>query len=189
MLLMYEKIDIHLGINGIHTLFLDTFFTYVTYLGDGITTSIAVIIVGILAFKRHRYATFVLGWVTLILVGVFSQLLKRAVFPEASRPAKFIGEQLLYLVPDVEIHSANSFPSGHTTAAFAFFAFVTMVFFKNNKLMQFVMAMVAVLIGYSRMYLSQHFLEDVVTGAVLGLICYALAHWFVSMFPFGKTLN
>lgn len=185
-ILLNEKTAIHLAINAIHSPYLNAFFKYYTYVGDGATTALAVLILGFIAFKKLKYTPFILGWLTLIFCGVFSQALKRLVYPEAKRPLSYIGENLLYLVPDVDVHSANSFPSGHTTAAFGFFACVAILFFKANKSMQLFMAFLAILVGYSRMYLSQHFLEDVVAGALLGLLSFMLAYWIVSLLPGSK---
>lgn len=184
ILLTGDKVAIHLAINGVHTPFLDTFFTYWTYVGDGIFTAISALLIVLIVFKKYRYSTFVFGAIALVLCGIFSQFLKRAIFPDASRPLKYIGDNILYLVPDIEVHMSNSFPSGHTTAAFTFFAFASLALFRENKIMQFFMALFAILVGYSRMYLSQHFLEDVVTGAVLGIFTYFVAYWIVSLLPF-----
>ena len=115
-----------------------------------------------------------MGLGSLITAGILSQSIKRIFFDDALRPARFIGEDQLYLIPDVGIHHFHSFPSGHTTAGFAFLAFIAFTYFSENKLMQVILALIAVLIGYSRMYLSQHFLEDVVVGACLGLISFSI---------------
>lgn len=168
-ILTSTKSDIHLWINARHNDFFDLFFKYFTYLGDGGVTAIAILPLGLMIFKKYRSTPFIIGWGTMILCGVFAQVLKRLVFPGADRPLKFFGDHVLYLVPDLDIHMSNSFPSGHTTTAFGFYAFIAVFFASKKPWLQFVLAMTAVLVGYSRMYLSQHFLEDVVTGALLGI--------------------
>lgn len=187
-LITKEKVAIHFFINAHHYPFLDLLFKYGTDLGDGFVTAVLVLPIGVLMFKKYGYSTFVLGWSSLIFTGFLAQFLKRVVYPNAERPIKFIGEHLLYIVPDVEMHEMNSFPSGHTATAFAFFAFVTMVYFKKNQSMQLVMGLLAVFVGYSRMYLSLHFLEDVVAGACIGLVAYMLAHILVAILPFKKSI-
>lgn len=168
-----DKVQIHLAINEQHNSLLDPFFKYWTYIGDGIVAPFVILVLGIVYFKKNRFSTFILGGGTLIMAGITSQFLKRMFFDGALRPMEFIGAEKLYFIPGVHVHSIHSFPSGHTTAGFAFMAFIACLFFSNNKLMQMVLALVAVLIGYSRMYLSQHFLEDVVAGACLGLFSFA----------------
>ncbi len=62
----------------------------------------------------------------------------------------------------------NSFPSGHTMSAFALYAFVAFVI-PNKKLLGILLFFIALLVGISRIYLVQHFLEDVYLGAIIGV--------------------
>ena len=70
-----------------------------------------------------------------------------------------------------------SFPSGHTTLAFAGAAFTTMVFcqcYPNSKWNYAVAGVsfgVAALTGVLRMASGNHFFTDVLTGALIGTIC------------------
>jgi len=169
-----EKTGIHLAINAHHNQFFDYFFKYWTYVGDGVVAPIIVILLGVYAYKKDGVSALMLGLGSLVMAGILSQFLKRVFFSGALRPSEFIGADQLYLVPDVDVHAFHSFPSGHTTAAFAFLGFIACVFFAKNKLLQVVLAIMAVLVGYSRMYLSQHFLEDVVAGACLGILSFAI---------------
>jgi len=182
LLMTQDKIEIHLSINEKHNLFLDYFFSFWTHLGDGLFTFAAVVIIGLFAFKTYRYSTFALGISTLVLAGALSQLLKRVVFDDALRPKELIGAEKLYFVPGIDVHSLLSFPSGHAAAGFAFMGFVACLFFSKNKFAQLLLAITAVLIGYSRMYLSQHFLEDVVAGAILGILSFSIAFFVKGTF-------
>jgi membrane-associated phospholipid phosphatase len=180
LLFLNEKRELHLMINDLHASGLDVIFTYGTYLGDGLITAILVLPIGLILYKKYKVSTFVLGWLSLILTGVFAQTLKRVIFPLAERPKRFLAEDELYFVPGVDVYEWNSFPSGHTATAFAFFAFLSIAFFPKNRFMQGLFALIAVFVGYSRMYLSQHFLEDVVTGAIVGLSAYIIASLITS---------
>lgn len=188
IILLNDKTAIHLGINHQHYRFLDYFFTYATHLGDGLFAAIAVLLIGIFAFPTARAYVMVMGGTSLLFSGFIAQFLKRVIYPDAERPLKYIGEQLLYLVPDVEVHEMNSFPSGHTATAFAFFAFLAFITYKKPKFWQYIIVLVAVLVGYSRMYLSQHFLEDVVMGATVGIISFILAFSLVAIIPFKNRI-
>ncbi len=69
-----------------------------------------------------------------------------------------------------------SFPSGHTTASFAMLG---VAIFRGLPLFVVIpIAIIAVLIGFSRIYLRVHYLSDVVAGMVLGLTCGALSVLF-----------
>lgn len=183
LLLIFDKRDIHLTINKQYNDFFDTFFKYITYLGDGIFAAIAIIPLGLLLWRKHKWKTFTFGWITLIWTGIIAQSLKRLVFPDAERPLKYLGQEVLRLVSDVEVHSVHSFPSGHTACAFAFYGMIAVIISKQNKPIQSALFVVASLIGYSRMYLSQHFLEDVVFGAFVGIISLLLGYITYRVIP------
>lgn len=167
-----EKVAIHMEINSHHNSFFDSFFKYWTYAGDGVVIPVLIILIGVLSIKKYGLSILIAGLSTLILVGGLSQIFKRVLYADALRPYKLIGHDQLYYIPGLKVHSFHSFPSGHTTAGFAFFAIISCVYFSKNRLMQVILALLAALVGYSRMYLSQHFLEDVVAGASLGLFCF-----------------
>ncbi len=130
-----------------------------------------------LIFIKWRYllGLIITGIITLLMVG----LLKQVVFAGEPRPAKYFeNKHELRLVEGVKMNMINSFPSGHTTSAFACFGFLAFIVVHNwAKLLCFIAAGIA---GYSRIYLSQHFLEDVVAGAALGTSI-AILSYFIMM--------
>ena len=66
-----------------------------------------------------------------------------------------------------------SMPSGHTTATFAFAAAVTLVAVRVPRFRAAIAAVVfasAGLVGFARVFTNQHWLSDVVVGALLGSI-------------------
>jgi len=71
------------------------------------------------------------------------------------------------LVDGVEMHSRYSFPSGHTTSVFALFTLFS--FFLKKRRYAIVLFISCLLISFSRIYLSQHFLEDVLAGSLVGI--------------------
>ena len=61
----------------------------------------------------------------------------------------------------------HAFPSGHMVASTAFFG---VLFFVNWRI-GLVCLPIPLLIGFSRMYMTAHYLSDVVCAAVLGILC------------------
>lgn len=159
---LFTKAEIHLFSNQFHTLFFDQFFKFATYMGDGVVVIIAILI---MAFFKVRYGLYALtGY---LASGLITQLLKRLVFSDVSRPVKYFKDIAeLYLVPGVEVHSTKSFPSGHTTTAFAFFACLAVL--SHSRTAKLFMFVLALLTAYSRVYLSQHFLVDIFAGSIIG---------------------
>ncbi len=173
IVLFFSKAEIHLFSNQFHSPFFDGFFKNITFLGDGV---IIVIVAVVLALFRVRYGVFVLA--TYLGSGVFVQLMKRVLFSDVLRPKGYFKEIAeLYFVPGVDVHTSKSFPSGHTTSAFAFFACFAIL--SKNKNAQLYFFVLAILTGYSRIYLSQHFLIDVLVGSAIGtLTTYFMAPLF-----------
>lgn len=80
-----------------------------------------------------------------------------------NRPRPAVSDPTLIALEDARIHS---FPSGHTSSAFAL---ATSISLDHPK--WFVIApayLYASLVGYSRCYLGVHYPSDVIAGAVLG---------------------
>jgi len=165
----YPKGNIHLYFNQFHNNFGNYFFYNATYVGDGFAV---VGIVFLLCFLKYRFAILVA--LSNIASSLFTQLLKHTVFSNVVRPKKFFeGTDQLNFVPWVENYLYNSFPSGHTTAAFTTFFCLAMI--TENKLLKFLMLIIALTIGFSRIYLSQHFLNDVYAGSLIGVTISLLA--------------
>lgn len=157
-----EQLDLHLWINQLNHPITDTIFKYMTYLGDGI---FAALIILIIFFYKIRYA--VIGLIGVLGSGLFSQFLKRVVFDDHFRPSK-VFETIadLHFVDGVNLYSRHSFPSGHSTTAFALFLFLA--FLAPNKWMRYVCFAIALLTAFSRVYISQHFFEDIYIGSLIG---------------------
>lgn len=75
-------------------------------------------------------------------------------------------ENFVNLVPE---HDPNSFPSGHTNAAFAFALAVCMT--APKRWMKVAAVCMAVVMGLSRLYVGVHFPTDVLCGALAGPFC------------------
>lgn len=73
-----------------------------------------------------------------------------------------------------------SFPSGHTTDAFAFAVAAGLVYSKWYILLPGLIW--ATLVGISRMWLGVHFPSDVIAGAVLGTLCAMLYYWLIKKY-------
>ena len=159
----FTKIDIHLWINQFHAPWANYAFRFLTLMGDGIFLPVYLVI---MMFIRYRYM-FLLVLVFLIS-GLIVQILKRFVFDDYGRPAKIIGEANLYLVPGVKQLGRHSFPSGHSATAFGMM--FTFAYVLKNKWLKFGTFVLACLIAFSRVYLSQHFLIDTMVGSFIGFI-------------------
>jgi membrane-associated phospholipid phosphatase len=168
-----NKADTHLEFNSYHDSFFDIFFLYVTNLGDGLTAALVVIILLVVKFRL----ALIVGLANIISATI-TQTLKHTLFSDVVRPKKFFeGIHDLYFVPGVDNYLYNSFPSGHSTCAFSlYFSLALIVESKTYKLILFI---IAFLVGYSRIYLSQHFLQDVYAGSFIGVVTSLIVFYFI----------
>ena len=107
-------------------------------------------------------------WLAAQLVNGGATYFMKAVF---NRPRPAVSDPTLVALEDVRIHS---FPSGHTSSAFAL---ATSLSLDHPK--WFVIApayLYAALVGYSRCYLGVHYPSDVIAGAALGSASAWLTH-------------
>lgn len=147
----------------------DTLFLGATQLGEG--GFFVLIIIGCLFVKIEYSVMFTLAF---IISTICSQGLKMLFHTD--RPLAFFEKinHSWHFVDGVEVHIANSFPSGHTTTAFAIFTLIA--FIGSNKKISPLWIVVASLTGYSRSYLFQHFPEDILGGAIVGVVSSTVAY-------------
>ena len=180
-LFFIDQGDVVIALNRNHSPSLDFFFKYMTHVGDGMF--IAIVIMGWMVKNRYQGLLFA---VSTVLNALFIQYLKRGVF-NAPRPLKYLGKEGYHFVEGVVVNTDFSFPSGHTNGAFAFL--FSIAFFSRNRTVQVVCVILAMLTGVSRMYLFQHFLEDVVAGAGIAIVLNVLLYYIaIEKTPLGKKI-
>jgi len=161
--LVYTKAVIYFAVNSLYSPLADRLAPYVTDIGNGWT---AVAIAVILTLFNYRRALIVAS--SYAVTSLSAQILKY-IF-DAPRPKLYFKDQIskIHFVKAVEILSLHSFPSGHTVSAFTLAVIFT--YWSKNKAWGPVFLLIAVMVGYSRMYLSEHFFEDVTAGSVIGVV-------------------
>jgi len=161
--LVYTKAVIYFAVNSLYNPPADRLAPYVTDIGNGWT---AVAIAVILTLFNYRRALIVAS--SYAVTSLSAQILKY-IF-DAPRPKLYFKDQIskIHFVKAVEILSLHSFPSGHTVSAFTLAVIFT--YWSKNKAWGPVFLLIAVMVGYSRMYLSEHFFEDVTAGSVIGVV-------------------
>ncbi len=175
LLLYFPKAQLHIIFNKANSPFFDSFFKYATYMGDGYMLAALFVV---LIFIKYRYAfAFLLANFIIALIVNF---LKRTIFLYLNRPSKYFElyeTYKLHLVEGIKLHVQQSFPSGHTATAFTLFLMLAFLI-KNNGL-KFCCFLIALLVAYSRVYISQHFFIDIVGGSILGVALTTLIFiWF-----------
>lgn len=150
-------------LNPYHTGFLNFVFEGITLLGNGLFT---VAFCVVLLFVKKRYLSFMV-FLSFATSGILTQVIKD--FVSEARPALFLKNTAYpYFIDHVTLHNFHSFPSGHATSAFALVSIIA--FAVKDKKYSIPLLVLGALVGYSRIYLGQHFLLDVTVGSFIGIL-------------------
>ncbi|MBE6261040.1 MAG: phosphatase PAP2 family protein [Prevotella sp.] len=189
LLYLYPKEELHLLLNSYHTGIEDTFFKYYSMLAEGPLYVLALLPI---LWKKIKLTIFYA--LCELSGGAFLQLLKHTFSFE--RPASVFehyNNAILPMVEGVNMHHGNSFPSGHASTFFVFCTCCALFLAYRYKqrtnqhdyrtwllinLSMLALVVLAALGGYSRIYLSQHFLSDVCVGSIIGFITPCLMFYF-----------
>jgi membrane-associated phospholipid phosphatase len=172
LLLVYSKANSFIVLNVYHSKALDYFFIVYTNVGDGLFS----IAIAVILFFYKRFLIGIEIIVGFLLSGAIVQLLKYF-FPMA-RPSVFLANaHYNHFIENVTLTGHASFPSGHAASAFALATILSLS--DKNKNRSYLYLFLAALVGYSRIYLGQHFLQDVFWGSLDGFIS-GLIVWWVS---------
>lgn len=163
--LVYTQEQLMQWVNVRNSSLADQLFPYITYMGDG---AFFVVVCVILLIYKWRIG--LMGFASFALSSLTSEFLKKLVFTGSPRPLKFFEHSTFqyHIIKGLDIYSYNSFPSGHTTTAFATFSLLAFLDKKKERGVLFLL--LGVLTGYSRVYLFQHFVEDTYAGSLVGTI-------------------
>jgi membrane-associated phospholipid phosphatase len=127
--------------------------------------------------------------VSFAISSLLVQFLKQVVFTDALRPFYYFRTyESFHFVKGVIMHTQNSFPSGHSTTCFAVFTSLA-IFYEKNQKVQFFLSSCAILVSLTRVYLSQHYLEDVLAGSFIGAIVALLVGFYIPKISFLKKLE
>lgn len=171
----FDRREIHLFSNQfVGNLWVDNFFFYITYFGDG---NLAILILALLIIYNVRLGLYATA--SFITASLASIGLKHLFFDDANRPFfifSYYETVKLKLVEGVDVYIHNSFPSGHATQAFAIL--LCLAFVANKTAVKFLFLLLAVLTAYSRVHLSQHWLIDVTAGSFVGIV-FSLFYYYL----------
>jgi len=117
-------------------------------------------------FALNNYTSLEKLFVGVILMYLVTIIIRLIYFK--NRPDKFTYHNI------IEKIDASSFPSLH--AARTGFLSVFFAYFFNNFLISVILAVLALGILFSRVYLRKHDFMDVLAGAVLGVLAYFMAN-------------
>ena len=159
--------------------FFQGLFDFISFLGkDGIILILLSIVLTLFRKTRKVGIVMLLG---LAIGALFTNCCLKVLI---ARPRPYMDSESLFykywLVVGQRVESDKSFPSGHTTAAFAA---MTGVFLTCNKKYSWTAFIFAFLMGIARIYLCVHFPSDVLAGVIVGVVSSIIAYWISKKLP------
>ncbi len=181
-------------VQGIRTPVLTVLMKIITTLGDEGILFIAVGL-ALLITKKYRKIGFAM-LVSLVVMLICNNFVLKEIFARErpfnlyeTFPMKYGdwgGETARYIYPDmVKAPHSYSFPSGHTSSAFA----AGVAVFLLNKKFGIPATLFAFVMGFTRIYVGVHYTTDVISAAVVGII-YAIVGVLIAnrLFPIADKL-
>ena len=161
---------------------LDLFFSSITYLGESIPLMVFTII--LIFIKRTRVCSINMAVSLFISILIGAIILKPLIARE--RPFTDPVYNEYWIAVGKHLETSFSCPSSHTTASFAV---LFPIFLYFNKKYSFIAVLIAVLIGFSRIYLVVHYPSDVVFGAFIGITVSCLTYFIFKRLNIEYRLN
>lgn len=167
------------NIGRIHTPALTKLMVFSSWLGNlGLVWWVIGLPFFIIPKMRLTGFNYLFGMVMALIAGegIIKHIVKRV------RPCHYLGEDEQIISPP----RFYSFPSGHTTASFAF---VGITLLRCSFFFLLPIIVIASLISFSRIYLRVHYLTDVIFGVFLGLGCGIISVLVFNSFITSAVLN
>lgn len=170
----FNKQELFAFVNTHYNTVADSMLYFLTFMGEG-TVIFPVLLFCWLYKKENRTRPFFFA-ILLANIGAFllAQAIKNIV--NAPRPLNVFDDAAwVHVLPNWKHYYHNSFPSGHTTGAFAMFSFVAFILKKSYRFWGLAFFILALTVAYSRLYLAAHFFLDVYVGSIIGTVFSILA--------------
>lgn len=159
--------------------FFTPFFELVSFFGKAGIFLILLSLALLIYKPTRRFGTAMLLGVT--IGAIFTNLCLKVFI---ARPRPYADESSLFhqlwLLVGQNIESDKSFPSGHTTAAFAT---MTPAFILGKPKVKWAAVIFAVLMGIARIYLVVHYPSDVLAGMIVGIFAGCIAVLIAQKLP------
>ena len=168
-------------------------FNIITFMGDGWFALVIFGLVWVIAAKKNLLIKpeLINFLIVSALMGIGIYVFKQLIFPDVTRPiAHFTTLPQAWNPADFSLsfHRFRSFPSGHTASAATYGFFLMRYVQQSSK--RILLYVVILLVGYSRVFLFQHFVADVFAGVLLGLVCVWGGDWISNrIFHKQKKIN
>ncbi len=168
LLISFDQFALFRTINGHYSPFLNELMFHATKMGQA--EVIIPVLAGLMLLKKYRnWWYFTLATASNVIPMLLQQSLK-SIFDKPRPMHYFEHTTWLHILENWDRVFERSFPSGHTQGAFSFFCFLSILLPQRYRMVGAVLFLLALLVGYSRVYLAAHFVADVYAGSIIGAL-------------------
>jgi membrane-associated phospholipid phosphatase len=163
-----------LFVNGLTPILPDTFWAWLTFLGNGwgaFALTFPLLLLAPRLLSAGIFGGIIAGITTLSLKNLFN----------LPRPAGLLEDGSFYRIGDPLF--IKSFPSGHTITAFAIASALYFAASPEKRRPLLLLFLAAALVGVSRSAVGAHWLTDVLAGAGVGIWCGTLGAYLAYYLP------
>lgn len=148
---------------------LDDFFSLLSDIGS-FEILTAVLIILLIIWRKVRGILFFLAYVLFHLIELYGKFF----VAHAPPPEFLLRTKRIFDFPQFHVRAENSYPSGHTGRTVFLSAILLFLIWRSKKFSPFVKLLLAgvvisfdIAMGVSRVYLGEHWISDVIGGALL----------------------
>ncbi|MES2702540.1 MAG: phosphatase PAP2 family protein [Bacteroidota bacterium] len=168
LLATFSKQQLFMAINSRHNEMTDMLMFQTTRMGEG--EVILPVLLLVMAFAAYRNWWYLITALTCGLVPLGLQHMFKQIF-DAPRPMSYFHKaEWIHILPGWPVLMSYSFPSGHTEGAFSFFCFLSLLLPPSSQRFGLLFCLLALSVGYSRIYLAAHFFADIYFGSIIGTV-------------------
>ncbi len=180
MQIQFGKTTLFYTINTHHTPLLDKLMYPITFMGQ--PEVIVPCLFSLFIFKRFRNKWYFITALACNTIPVLIQQTLKNIFQHPRPLLYFNKAEWIHRLPEWPELFRNSFPSGHSQGAFSLFCFLSLILPKKYQSFGVAFFFCAAAVGYSRIYLSAHFFEDVYAGSLIGVVATTLIFAFLEKY-------
>ena len=160
--------DLFFFINSRYTPYTDVIMYYTTWIGQGVV--ITTILALLMLIPRYRTWWYFIAALLCNLLPFFLQQTLKSYY-DSPRPINvFKHAAWIHRAADWPELLYRSYPSGHTEGAFCFLCFLSLILPPRYRVLGVLFFIIAMFVGYSRVYLAAHFFADVYAGSIVGTV-------------------